>query len=118
MEDQIDGQQTLNVAFNAEEVQKIAQSSVEQVVGVENVVYSKDKASLWTQQITDSIVIELAKLQKPYKYAVTCIIAENKGSVLHTASTAYWEIKKDGLISVQIGSDTFYCIVTIFSSSI
>jgi hypothetical protein len=46
------------------------------------------------------VVIELAKLQKPFKYAVTCIIAENKGTVLHTAATAYWETKKDGLISV------------------
>ena len=81
-------------------------------------VYQKEKANQWTQLITDNIIIELAKLQKPFKYAVTCIIAENKGTVLHTAATAYWETKKDGLISVQLGSDTLYCIVTVFSSSI
>ena len=69
-------------------------------------------------EITDKVVIELAKLQKPFKYAVTCIIAENKGTVIHTAATEYWETKKDGLISVQLGSDSFYCIVTIFSSSV
>ncbi|CDW82240.1 UNKNOWN [Stylonychia lemnae] len=107
-----------DVGFNSDEVQKIAEQAVEQVVGKETAVYQKDKANVWTQQITDLIVIELAKLQKPYKYAVTCIIAENKGNVLHTASTAYWEIKKDGLLSVQVGSETFYCIVTVFSSSI
>ena len=87
-------------------------------MGSLDTVYQPEKVNDWCQQITDMVVIELAKLEKAFKYAVTCIIAENKGTVLNTAATAYWETKKDGLISVQLGSDTFYCIVTIFSSSV
>ena len=34
------------------------------------------------------------------------------------AATGYWETKKDGLISVQLGGETFFCIVTIFAMSI
>ena len=88
------------------------------VVGNENVVYVKDKVNDWCRQIIDNCIKELAKLQKPFKYAVTCIITQNNGAGLHTAATAYWETKKDGLISVQLGSTTFYCIVTVFAMGI
>ena len=87
-------------------------------MGADNVVFEPSKVNQWCQEITDAVVVDLARLGKPFKYAVTCIIAENKGAVIHTAATAYWETKKDGLISVQLGSDAFYCIVTIFSSSV
>ena len=104
--------------FNSEQVQKIAQQAVEVVVGSENLVYQKDKVNDWCRQIIDNCLKELAKLNKMFKYAVTCIITQNNGSGLHTAATAYWETQKDGLISVQLGSATFYCIVTVFAMSI
>eukprot|EP00347_Sterkiella_histriomuscorum_P001171 403373054 len=104
--------------FNSEQVQKIAQQAVELVVGSDNIVYQKDKVNQWCQQIIETCIKDLAKLQKPFKYAVTCIITQNNGSGLQTAATAYWETKKDGLISVQLGSATFYCIVTIFAMAI
>ncbi|CDW77188.1 UNKNOWN [Stylonychia lemnae] len=104
--------------FNSEQVQKVAQQAVELVVGSDNIVYQKDKVNQWCQQIIETCIKDLAKLQKPFKYAVTCIITQNNGSGLQTAATAYWETKKDGLISVQLGSATFYCIVTIFAMSI
>ena len=43
---------------------------------------------------------DLAKLGKPFKYAVTAIITQNNGAGLQSAATAYWESKTDGLISV------------------
>ena len=42
---------------------------------------------------------------------------QNNGSGLQSATTAYWETKKDGLIAVQMGGDTFTTIVTIFAMS-
>jgi dynein light chain Tctex-type 1 len=61
---------------------------------------------------------DLARLEKPFKYIVTCIITQNNGSGLQSAACAFWEGKKDGLTSVQIGSQTFFCIVTIFAMAI
>ena len=72
----------------------------------------------WCRQIIDGVIKELAKLGKMFKYTVTCIITQNNGCGLHTAATAFWETKKDGLISVQLGSQTFYAIVTIFALAI
>ena len=61
--------------FNSEEVQKIAQQAVEVVIkGDQNIAYQKDKVNQWSQQIIESCIKDLAKLQKPFKYAVTCII--------------------------------------------
>ena len=63
------------IDFNSEEVQKIAQSAVEVVVkGDSNIVFQKDKVNQWCQQIIEACIKDLAKLQKPFKYAVTCII--------------------------------------------
>ena len=104
--------------FNSEQIQKIAQLAVTQVFPTENIVYQKDKVNQWCSQIIDTCIKDLAKLNKPFKYAVTCIISQNNGSGLQSAATCYWETKKDGLISMQIGSATFYCIITIFAMSI
>uniref|UniRef100_A0A7S3IWY8 Uncharacterized protein n=1 Tax=Strombidium inclinatum TaxID=197538 RepID=A0A7S3IWY8_9SPIT len=105
--------------FNSEEVQKIAQSAVEVVVkGDSNITFQKEKVNQWCQQIIEACIKDLAKLQKSFKYAVTCIIMQNNGSGLQSAATAYWETKKDGLISVQLGGETFFCIVTIFAVAI
>ena len=105
--------------FNSEEVTKIAQSAVEMIIkGDQNLEYQKDKVNQWCQQIIETCIKDLAKLQKPFKYAVTCIIMENNGSGLQTAATAYWETKKDGLIAVQLGSEKFSCIVNIFAMAI
>ena len=105
--------------FSSEEVQKIATGAVEIVVkGDQNIAYHKYKVNQCFQQIIEACIKDLAKLQKPFKYAVTCIIMQNNGSGLQSAATAHWETKKDGLISVQLGGDTFFCIVTIFAMGI
>ena len=104
--------------FNSDQVQKIAAAAVNQAIGNEQIVYQKDKVNQWCQQIIDTCIKDLAKLDKPFKYAVTAIITQNNGAGLQSAATAFWEAKMDGLISVQLGSKTFYCIVTIFAMHI
>lgn len=69
--------------FDSEQVQTIAKNAVELVVkGDQNIAYQKDKVNQWCQQIIDSCIKDLAKLNKPFKYAVTCIIMQNNGSGL------------------------------------
>ena len=104
--------------FNSEEVQKIGKNAIDIIMKQEGIVYQKDKINQWSQTIIESCVKDLAKLDKKFKYAVTCIIMQNNGAGLQSAASSYWETKKDGLISVQLGSDTFHCIVTIFAMSI
>ena len=60
--------------FSSEQVKQIAQTAVEQVIGSDNIVYQKEKVNQWCQQIIENCIKELARLAKPFKYAVTCII--------------------------------------------
>ena len=85
---------------------------MDQVLGGENISYSKDKVNSWCSQISDICIKELAKLNKPFKYVITCIIMQKNGCGLNSASkthpsnpqpaTAYWDAKRDGLVSVQL----------------
>ena len=70
--------------FNSQEVQDIAKAAVELVVksGGDNIAYQKDKVNQWSQVIIESCIKDLCKLQKPFKYSVTCIIMQNNGSGL------------------------------------
>ena len=104
--------------FNSEQVQGIAQQAVQMIVGADSIQYQKDKVNQWCQQIIETCIKDLVKLNKQFKYAVTCIINQNNGSGLQSAATCYWETKKDGLISMQFLQPTFIVILTIFCMSI
>ena len=86
--------------FNSENVQKIAEESVNHVIGSDQIVYQREKVNNWSQQIIDTCIKDLAKLNKKFKYIVTCIIQQNNGAAVASAASAFWDTKCDGLISV------------------
>ena len=59
-----------------EECQNIATNAVKLIVPDEKTgqPYQKDKVNQWCTQIIDSCIKDLAKLNKPFKYIVTCVI--------------------------------------------
>lgn len=102
--------------FVSEQVQEIAKHAIHQTLN--NVTFTKEKVNAWCGQIIDSCLKELAKVNKPFKYVVTCIIMQKNGSPLHTAATAFWDTKTDGLCCMQVGNETMDCIVTIYACMI
>ena len=44
------------------------------VIGSESIEYQREKVNQWSQQIIEGCIKDLAKLQKEFKYVVTCII--------------------------------------------
>ena len=50
----------------------------------------------WTNGVVESCLASLTKLQKPFKYIVTCVIMQKNGAGLHTASSCYWDNSTDG----------------------
>ena len=65
--------------FVSAKVEKIAQNAIASVVGGEQVVYAKEKVNDWCRQIIDTSIKELAKLDKMFKYVITCIITQKNG---------------------------------------
>uniref|UniRef100_A0A915PUD8 Cystatin domain-containing protein n=1 Tax=Setaria digitata TaxID=48799 RepID=A0A915PUD8_9BILA len=50
----------------------------------------------WSQQAVETITTNLVKLNKPYKYIVTCVIMQtNTGAGLSVSSTCYWDKATD-----------------------
>mmetsp|Transcript_28751 Transcript_28751/g.66302 ORF Transcript_28751/g.66302 Transcript_28751/m.66302 type:complete len:111 (+) Transcript_28751:76-408(+) len=102
--------------FVSEQVNEIAKSAVQKTLG--NAQFNKDKVNTWASQIIDDCLKELAKLQKPFKYVVTCIIMQKNGTPLHTGLALFWDTKTDGVACVQTGMETMDCITTIYACMI
>ena len=65
--------------FVSAKVERIAEQAIRTVVGGEQIIYAKEKVNDWCRQIIDSTIKELAKLEKMFKYIVTCIITQKNG---------------------------------------
>uniref|UniRef100_A0A5K3F946 DYLT1 protein n=2 Tax=Mesocestoides corti TaxID=53468 RepID=A0A5K3F946_MESCO len=83
-----------------------------------NSEFDSSKISSWASGIIDQCLIQLAKLNRPFKYIVTCVIMQKNGSGLHTASSCYWDVATDGSCTVKWENTSMYCIVTCFGLAI
>jgi dynein light chain Tctex-type 1 len=59
-------------------------------------------------------------LGKPFKYVVSCVIAQKNGAGLHSALSSHWDPLCDGLLTVKWPADkskdpsrTMQCLVTV-----
>ena len=61
-------------------------------------LFQHAKVNQWTNGVVESCLASLTKLQKPFKYIVTCVIMQKNGAGLHTASSCYWDNSTDGTL--------------------
>ena len=59
--------------FNSTQIQQLVGNVIATIFNSET-VYDRNKISQWTQVIIENCIKELAKLNKPMKYIVTCVI--------------------------------------------
>eukprot|EP00927_Polykrikos_kofoidii_P063770 TRINITY_DN58649_c0_g1_i1.p1 TRINITY_DN58649_c0_g1~~TRINITY_DN58649_c0_g1_i1.p1 ORF type:complete len:129 (-),score=18.55 TRINITY_DN58649_c0_g1_i1:199-531(-) len=102
--------------FVSAQVNDIVKSAVTKCLGVAS--YNKDRVNAWCTQIIDDCLKELSKLEKPFKYVVTCVIMQKNGSPLHSSISLYWDTKTDGITSIHTGMDTMDCITSVFACMI
>lgn len=102
--------------FVVDDVSKIIKEAIETTIGGN--AYQHDKVNNWTGSVVENCLSVLTKLQKPYKYIVTCMIMQKNGAGLHTASSCYWNNETDGSCTVRWENKTMYCIVSVFGLSI
>ena len=103
-------------SFVVDEVSNIIKESIETAIGGNS--YTSNKIGIWTNSIVESTLASLTKLQKAFKYIVTCIIMQKNGAGLTTASSCYWDKEMDGSCTVRWENKTIYCIVTVFGLAI
>lgn len=107
---------TEETQFVVDEVSNIIKESIEATIGGNS--YAHAKVSQWTNSVVESCLASLTKLQKPFKYIVTCVIMQKNGAGLHTASSCFWDNATDGSCTVRWENKTMYCIVSVFGLAI
>ena len=60
--------------FLVDEVSNVIKEAIEATIGENS--YMQAKVNQWTNGVVESCLANLAKLQKPFKYIVTCVIMQ------------------------------------------
>ncbi|XP_024538374.1 dynein light chain Tctex-type 1, partial [Selaginella moellendorffii] len=119
--------------FLPDEINGIIKDALDQSLGSNQ--FRHDKVTDWTTSVCEVCLNNLVKLDKPFKYAVTCLIMQKNGAGMVTATSCFWDTAADGRhiprifpelnTPVRTGSKTIrwenktmYCIVTVFGLQI
>ena len=97
-------------------MRSIVRDSIKTVIGT--APYTDSRVSYWTNAIIEACLVQLTKLQKPFKYIVTCIIYQKNGAGLQVSSSCYWDPTLDGSTTYKIENKTMYIIVSVFGLAI
>jgi len=106
----------LTVGFIQDEVQGLAKEVIDSILG--NNPYEHGSVGQWTQAIVENTLSQLAKLNKPFKYIVTCVIMQKNGAGLHLASSCLWDSTTDGNVMLKWENKSMYCVCSVFGCSI
>lgn len=102
--------------FVVDDVTNVIKESVESVIGSN--AYQHNKINQWTSNVVEQCLSQLTKMNKPFKYIVTCVIMQKNGAGLHTASSCFWDSTTDGSCTVKWENKTMYVIVSVFGLAI
>lgn len=82
------------VEFVSEEVIQVIKSCIEATLS--NTIYDKSKLNGWCNRVVEGCIKGVLKMDKPFKYVVTCIIMQKNGAGLTTTATCFWDQTSDG----------------------
>ncbi|EGZ13828.1 light chain dynein [Phytophthora sojae] len=102
--------------FSQEDVLPIAKTAIESAL--KDTVYNRKKVMDWSNTLVASVLTGLQNLNKPFKYAVTCLIMQKTGAGMTTAAACFWDPTMDGYCTVLWENSTIYCIVTVYGAAI
>lgn len=97
-----------------DELAVIARKVMEEILPPDT-YFMPEKVNTWCQQILDQCLKEYSKMNKPFKFVVTCFIMQRNGAGFQCASTCFWDTKTDGIISVNGDFPHLNCLVTIYA---
>ncbi|XP_075052550.1 dynein light chain Tctex-type 3 [Mixophyes fleayi] len=102
--------------FNGDEASSIVKECVDVILG--GVDYDESRVNEWMSAVVEQSLSHLVKMEKTFKYIVTCTVMQKRGGGLHTASSSFWDNSTDGNCTVRWENRTMYCIVNVFAVAI
>ncbi|XP_018409017.1 PREDICTED: dynein light chain Tctex-type 3 [Nanorana parkeri] len=112
MEDQNKAENT----FSADEASSIVKECLDVILG--GVDYDEGRVNEWMSAVVEQSLTHLVKLEKTFKYIVTCTVMQKRGGGLHSATSSFWDNTTDGSCTVRWENRTMYCIVNVFAVAI
>lgn len=100
------------------EVEPLVLRSIE--AHLKDTPFDNSKVPLWVNSICEDCIAGLVDLGKPFKYIVSCVIAQNTGEALNTSISSFCDTVNDGVCVVKwptekkTDANPMYCIVTVF----
>ena len=91
-------QNSEELAFLPEQVEPLLTSVLANVLASE--AYDEEKVSYWIDKVCEKSMESLSKLNKPFKYVVTCVIMQKNGAGIHTAHSCFWDVSNDNCARV------------------
>ncbi|XP_073422103.1 dynein light chain Tctex-type 3 isoform X1 [Dendrobates tinctorius] len=83
--------------FNGDEASSIVKECVDVILG--GVDYDDSRVNEWMSAVVEQSLTHLVKMEKAFKYIVTCTVMQKRGGGLHTASSSFWDNSTDALTS-------------------
>ncbi|XP_063811631.1 dynein light chain Tctex-type 3 isoform X1 [Pseudophryne corroboree] len=80
--------------------------------------YDESRVNEWMSTVVEQSITHLVKMEKAFKYIVTCTVMQKRGGGLHNASSSFWDNSTDGSCTVRWENRTMYCIVNVFAVAI
>jgi len=82
--------------------------------------YETAQAEIWSQRISEQVVVALQRFSPEYKYCSTCVIISKERNIendsgVHINSTCYWNNSSDGSLVIRWEDPTMYCIINVFA---
>ncbi|KDO19516.1 hypothetical protein SPRG_15331 [Saprolegnia parasitica CBS 223.65] len=102
--------------FSVDDVLPISKNAIETTL--KDTVYNRKKVNDWTNSLVALVLNGLQNLNKPFKYAVTCLIMQKTGAGVATAAACYWDTVLDGYCTVLWENSTIQCVVTVYGAGI
>uniref|UniRef100_A0A8D8LKL8 Dynein light chain Tctex-type 1 n=1 Tax=Cacopsylla melanoneura TaxID=428564 RepID=A0A8D8LKL8_9HEMI len=99
--------------FAVDEISCIIKEAIEDCIGGNT--YNSAKVSTYVSQVVETIMANLIKLEKPFKYVVNGTVMQKLGAGLHTSSSCLWDDNTDGSCTVRWENKTMYCIVSVYA---
>ncbi|KAM5180988.1 dynein light chain Tctex-type 3 [Mantella aurantiaca] len=112
----MEDQHKAEITFSADEASSIVKECVDVILG--GVDYDEGRVNEWMSAVVEQSLTHLVKMEKTFKYIVTCTVMQKRGGGLHSASSSFWDNTTDGSCSVRWENRTMYCIVNVFAVAI
>lgn len=85
---------------------------------LKDAVYNRKKVLDWSNTLVAAVLTGLQNLNKPFKYAVTCMIMQKTGAGMVSAAACFWDPTLDGYCTVLWENSTIYCMVAVYGAAI